>query len=87
VGNTVIVGFGISLPNIFLRFVQHTSLSMMPSLTHEGKMVTGGAGFYNGESAFAIGFTGTTGRVSYKMESARASSGDTSYGAGFGYKF
>ncbi|WP_395146101.1 YadA-like family protein (plasmid) [Moraxella atlantae] len=50
-------------------------------------MVTGGAGFYNGESAFAIGFTGTTGRVSYKMESAWASSGDTSYGAGFGYKF
>lgn len=63
------------------------ALSMMPSLSTEGSMITGGTGFYNGESAFALGVTGTTGSFSYKVGASWVSNGDSTYGAGVGYRF
>ncbi|WP_172799108.1 YadA family autotransporter adhesin, partial [Faucicola atlantae] len=62
------------------------AISMMPTLS-EGRMVTGGAGFYNGESAVSLGLTGGFGKVSYKVGAAWASNGDSSVGGGIGYRW
>ena len=73
--------------NLSAGIAGSTALAMMPTLNGEGSMITGGTGLYNGESAFALGISGTTGNVSYKVGASWVSSGDATYGAGFGLKF
>ena len=73
--------------NLSAGIAGSTALAMMPTLSGEGSMITGGTGLYNGESAFALGISGTTGNVSYKVGASWVSSGDATYGAGFGLKF
>lgn len=65
------------------------ALAMMPAPTAGGKYITGGTGFYNGESAVALGFTGTTetGKFTYKLGGALTSSGSGTFGAGAGYRW
>lgn len=65
------------------------AMGMMPTLSEPGRMITGGTGFYNGESAAAIGLTGTleNKKITYKMGATIVSNGDNSFGAGFGYRF
>lgn len=66
------------------------ALAFMPSSGIPGsKMITGGSGHYNGQSAVSIGFAATTpdSTVTYKIGAAWATSGEGSFGAGIGYRF
>ena len=66
------------------------ALAFMPSSGAPGsQMLTGGSGFYNGQSAVSIGFSGTTedSSITYKMGVSWATAGDASFGAGLGYRF
>lgn len=66
------------------------AIGMMPTATEAGvKMVSVGTGHHNGETAIAIGFTGTTanGKYSFKVGSSYATSGGATFGGGVGYRF
>ncbi|MDO4441527.1 MAG: YadA-like family protein [Moraxella sp.] len=65
------------------------ALAMMPAPAAGSHYITGGTGFYNGESAVALGFTGTTetGKFTYKLGGSLTSSGSGTFGAGAGYRW
>ncbi|WII95346.1 YadA-like family protein [Moraxella haemolytica] len=65
------------------------ALAMMPAPAAGSQYITGGTGFYNGESAIALGFTGAseTGKFTYKLGGSLTSSGSGIFGAGAGYRW
>ncbi|MFA9486770.1 MULTISPECIES: YadA-like family protein [unclassified Moraxella] len=65
------------------------ALAMMPAPAAGSQYITGGTGFYNGESAVALGFTGAseTGKFTYKLGGSLTSSGSGIFGAGAGYRW
>ena len=66
------------------------ALSQMPTPVHAGKsMVTVGSGYFNNQSALAVGLTGSTddGKISYKFGTSWSKEGGTSFGAGAGYSW
>lgn len=65
------------------------ALAMMPAPAAGSQYITGGTGFYNGESAVALGFTGAseTGKFTYKLGGSLTSSGSGTFGAGAGYRW
>ncbi|STZ06156.1 YadA-like family protein [Moraxella ovis] len=65
------------------------ALAMMPAPAAGSQYITGGTGFYNGESAIALGFTGAseTGKFTYKLGGSLTSSGSGTFGAGAGYRW
>lgn len=64
-----------------------TALASMPTLYDSGVMLSMGMGNYNGQSAVALGLTGTTkgGKISYKT-GVSFGGGDTTFGLGLGYR-
>ncbi|STY86119.1 chromosome segregation protein SMC [Moraxella ovis] len=65
------------------------ALAMMPAPAAGSHYITGGTGFYNGESAVAVGLTGAseTGAFTYKIGGSVNSSGSGTFGAGAGYRW
>ncbi|WP_323842640.1 YadA C-terminal domain-containing protein, partial [Moraxella sp. 7624LN] len=65
------------------------ALGMMPAPAAGSQYITGGTGFYNGQSAVAVGLTGATesGKVTYKLGGSLTSSGASTFGAGAGYRW
>ena len=66
------------------------ALSQMPTPTVAGKnMITVGSGFFNSQSALAVGMSGSTsdGKISYKVGTAWNKEGGATFGAGAGYSW
>ncbi|VWX31788.1 hypothetical protein ENHY17A_600001 [Moraxellaceae bacterium 17A] len=66
------------------------AFAMMPTITEAGvKMVSMGTGYYNGQSAVSVGFTGTdeSGKYSFKFGSSYSTAGDATFGAGVGFRW
>ncbi|WP_201528578.1 YadA-like family protein [Psychrobacter frigidicola] len=76
--------------NLSAGIASAVALSFMPTNNIAGShMITGGSGFYNGESAVAVGFSGTTidGKYTYKVGGSWATEGGGTGGAGLGYRW
>ena len=67
-----------------------TALAMMPTASEpDARMLSFGSGFFNGESAIAVGYTGTSdnGKWSFKTGISFNSASEPTYGLGAGYRF
>ena len=66
-----------------------SAIAFMPTPNAGGRMMTGGAANYNGESAIAIGITATTdsGKYTYRFGGTFSTSGGSVIGGGLGMSF
>ena len=66
-----------------------SAIAFMPTPNAGGRMMTGGAANYNGESAIAIGMTATTdsGKYTYRFGGTFSTSGGSVIGGGLGVAF